>query len=283
MKTVILGAGGQLAFDLKKQLKDWELVPLTIHDLDITDHDKVDQILKEIQPEVVINTAAFVRVDDCEEQMGKAFQVNAFAVRNLAQTCEEVGCTLVHISTDYVLGGEKQEPYTEEDPPNPLSVYGASKLAGEYFARNYCSQHIIVRSSGLYGIAGSQGKGGNFVETMLRLAEEGKTIRVVDDQVLTPTYTKDLARGIKSLLENGARGVYHLTNQGQCSWYEFAREIFKISGMDPNLAPTTSNEFARPAKRPPYSVLDNQKAVNKMVDKLPAWKDALVRYIAERS
>jgi dTDP-4-dehydrorhamnose reductase len=187
------------------------------------------------------------------------------------------------MSTDYVFRGEKKDPYVEDDLLRPLNVYGVSKLAGEYFVQNICQKYFIVRTSGLYGLAGSRGKRGNFVELMLRLAQEGKEIRVVDDQVLTPTYTMDLARKIKELIAMEQFGLYHITNNGQCSWYEFAKEIFEASHLQANLHKTTTREFGARARRPDYSVLRNRALEKIGMDDLRTWKEALRAYLAARS
>jgi dTDP-4-dehydrorhamnose reductase len=239
-------------------------------------------VLSGIKADVVINTAAFNRVDDCEDDPAHAFSVNSFGPRNLAQACAEWDCALMHISTDYVFGGEKSKPYTEDDSPNPLSVYGASKLAGEYFVRNICRKHFVVRTCGLYGSAGSRGKSGNFVETMIRLAREGKPVRVVDDQILTPTSTQDLSEKLKELVQTQAYGLYHITNHGQCSWYEFAAEIFGLLALKPDFGRTTTKEFGAKARRPPYSVLASTKLESLGLTELPRWEDALERYLLEK-
>jgi dTDP-4-dehydrorhamnose reductase len=284
MKIVILGAGGQLATDVEKVMSDWELFPLRHADLDVCNHAAVRKRLTEIEPEAVINTAAFHRVDDCEDQVEKAFQVNAYAVRNLAQICADLDCRLVHISTDYVFGGDKRTPYTEDDPPHPLNVYGVSKLCGEYFVRYVCPNHMIIRTSGLYGVTGSSGKGGNFVETMIRLAKEGKPIRVVEDQVLAPTYTLDLAMAIRGRLESGQTGLVHLAGGGECSWYEFAKAIFELARVDADLSPTTTSEYQLQARRPPYSVLASAAPEGRApVNPLGPWKQGLSKYLAERA
>lgn len=179
--------------------------------------------------------------------------------RNLAQVCADLGCALMHISTDYVFGGEKRSLYSEEDVPNPLSVYAVSKLAGEYFVRNICPRHYVIRTSGLYGVARSSGKGGNFVETMIRMAKANRAIRVVNDQVLTPSYTRDLAFKIRELIPTREYGLYHMTNSGQCSWYEFAREIFARLGLKPVLEPTTIEAYGSKAARAQYSALANNR------------------------
>jgi len=282
MRVVVIGANGQLGTDLVKVLSDWDLVPLSHADLDICDFVYTRKVLEDAKPGIVINAAAFTRVDDCEEEVSKAFWVNGFAVRNLAEVCRDINCVLMHISTDYVFDGMKKAPYTENDPPNPLNVYGVSKLTGEFFVRNICPKHFIVRTSGLYGVAGSSGKGGNFVEMMIRLAKEGKPIRVVNDQVLTPTYTKDLAEKIKELLQTEAYGLYHITNSGQCSWYEFASKIFELLGMKPDFGPTTSAEFGAKAKRPAYSVLAGERLQQLGLDYVRPWWQALAAYLTER-
>jgi dTDP-4-dehydrorhamnose reductase len=278
-RVAVIGANGQLGTDLVEVFSNWDLVPLTHADLEICDFVHKREVLGRIKPDVVINTAAFVRVDDCEDEVSKAFWVNAFAARNLAHVCANLDCTLVHISTDYVFDGKKREPYTEEDLPNPINVYGASKLAGEHFVQGICEKYLIIRTSGLYGKAGASGKGGNFVETMIRLAEEGKAIRVVDDQRLAPTYAKDLAETVEELVQSREWGLYHITNNAECSWYEFAQAIFEELGMKVDLEPTTSTDYGAKARRPACAVLAHQKA-RQLGLRIPrSWKDALVAYL----
>lgn len=282
MRIVILGAGGQLAYDLQREIAEWDLILFSHDELDICDYPRVRQKLAEIQPRFVINTAAFVQVDACENEVKKAFSVNAFAVRYMAQVCSDIDCSLVHMSTDYVFGGAKQSPYTEEDLPNPLNVYGASKLVGEYFVRNLCPKHFIFRTSGLYGVVGSSGKGGNFVETMIRLARKGKPIRVVNDQVLTPTYTRDLAKAIKGLMCTDSYGLYHLTNGGSCSWHRFAAAIFKLAQMNPDLRSISTDAYEAAAERPSYSVLTSHRLKGVGINPLRPWQDALKAYLHEK-
>ena len=279
MRIVIIGATGQLGTDLVEILSREDLILFTRSDLDIRGAVQVRQALVHAKPDIVINTAAFNRVDDCEDDPVEAFAVNAYGARNLALVCADLDRPLMHLSTDYVFGGEKATPYLEDDAPNPLSVYGVSKLGGEYFVRNLCPKHFVVRTSGLYGKAGSRGKGGNFVETMLRLAGEGKPIRVVDDQVLTPTYTRDLATTLAGLAQTNAYGVYHITSRGQCSWYDFAAKIFLFLGLKAELTPTTAKEFGAKASRPAYSVLAQTKLEPLGIGNLPTWEDALRRYL----
>ena len=233
------------------------------------------------RPEVVINTA-FHHVDNCEDEWERAFNVNALACNNLASTCADLDTTLVHISTDYVFSGMQSTPYTESDLPDPLSAYGASKVAGEFFVKTYCPNHIIVRSSGLYGVAGASGKGGNFVETMDRLAKAGKPLSVVDDQIMVPTYTNDLADKIVEVIRAGGRGIFHITNGGSCSWYEFAGQIFECAGLRPELSPTTTEAYGSKGARPAYSVMSSEKLKPLGVDPLPPWRDALRRYLAQK-
>ncbi|HXH07154.1 MAG TPA: dTDP-4-dehydrorhamnose reductase [Vicinamibacterales bacterium] len=282
MRIVVIGASGQLGTDLMRSLGREEAIPLTHRDLDVCDHTAARAALERSKPTVVINTAAYHRVDECEENVERSFRVNAYAVRALAEICRELDAVLVHLSTDYVFGGERRLPYGEEDRPMPLNVYGVSKLAGEHLLQAAWHRHFIVRSSGLYGTAGASGKGGNFVETMLRLAREGKPIRVVDDQVLTPTFTKDLARKIRELISTEAYGLYHVTNEGECSWYEFARTIFELLGLTPDLAPTTTAAFGARARRPSYSVLRHGRLRALGLDDLRPWRDALQEYLREK-
>jgi dTDP-4-dehydrorhamnose reductase len=242
----------------------------------------------------VINTAAFHRVDDIErdpEATRQAFLVNAAAVHHLARACTRHRARLLHLSTDYVFSGGQDGgpagPYGEDAVPTPMCAYGMSKLTGERLIRladpadRPGEAHVVVRSSGLYGVAGSAGKGGNFVETMLRLAREGKPIRVVDDQVTTPTYTRDLADGIARLVAaNPPGGVYHLPSGGACSWFEFARQIFAFCGLTPSLTPVSSVEFGAPARRPsPNGVLANTRAPALGLPPLRPWPEALAAYL----
>lgn len=284
MRILLIGAAGQLGQDLLPVLEKGghKVVPVTHEQLEICSAEVVREAVASAQPQCIINTAAFHRVDDCEDQAEKAFAVNVMGVRNLAQAAEHAGAVLVHFSTDYVFGGEARTPYVETDLPQPLSIYAMSKLAGEFAARRYCSRHFVIRTCGLYGMGGSRSKGGNFVETMLKLAAQKKTIQVVADQIVTPTSTADLAERLAPLIESENYGLYHMTNTGQCSWHEFAAEVFRLAKITADLQPTDSQSFGAKARRPAYSVLDNCRLRSVGVDEFRSWQEALGDYMRER-
>jgi dTDP-4-dehydrorhamnose reductase len=285
MKILLIGANGQLGRDLLKvfQTAGDTVVPVTHAQLDVCSETQIAEAMANVKPDLVLNTAAYHRVDECENQSALAFQVNGTAVMNLARASKAAGAALVHYSTDYVFGGyEKGSPYDETDLPAPVNVYGTSKVVGEHLIAAYTDRYFAIRTCGLYGIAGSAGKGGNFVETMLKKAIASDAIRVVDDQILTPTYTVDLAQATRSLILTGKYGLYHISSEGQCSWYEFTRYIFERAGLEAKLSPVKSAEFASPVRRPANSVLSKAKLHSVGVS-IPSWKDALPRYLEERS
>lgn len=286
-KVAIIGSGGQLGSDLARALSQDTGIDLHLLDhssVECSDRLSVEKALFSIRPEVVINCAAFVRVDDCEGMAERAFSVNAHGAGYVAQACAGLDATVVYISTDYVFDGRKNTPYKEEDKTNPLNVYGESKLQGEKLVSEKCARHFIVRTSGLYGhrLSGKGGVATNFVETMLKLAENGKSIRVVDDQVLTPTFTKDLAGAIAGLIRTDQYGTYHVTNSGQCSWFEFGKAVFELSGLSPDYGPISSEEYGAKANRPGYSVLDNTRFNSLGAIPLRAWEEALKQYLELR-
>ncbi|MFQ5862618.1 MAG: dTDP-4-dehydrorhamnose reductase [Candidatus Brocadiales bacterium] len=282
MRVAIIGANGQLGNDLLKAFQE-ETVPLTHDDIEITNPGRVDLVLGTIRPDVVINTAAFHRVEDCETEYAKAFEVNAIGAMNVARVSEKLGAALIHISTDYVFDGKKHEPYLEDDLPNPLNTYGLTKLAGEYYVRNLCSRHYVVRTSSLFGLAECRAKGGNFIDTMLRLAKEQPELRVVDDQFFAPTYTWDLTQKIKELATRERYGIYHMANSGQCSWYEFATRIFELEGLHSvNIKKVSQEEFRSKVMRPSYSVLGSKELNALGLGPLRPWQDALEDYMAQR-
>ena len=285
-RVMLIGANGQLGSDLSREIQSGphDLVPLNRTDMDIRDHEHVADLLASLQPHVILNTAAFHKVEACELDAEQAFAVNSIAIRNLAIAANRIGAYLVHVSTDYVFDGEAGVPYPEEAMPNPVNVYGVSKAAGEFFVRSLCRRHLIIRTSGLYGIAGSSGKGGNFVQTMLRHGRDKGVVSVVTDQVLSPTYTFDLARTIRRLAETDAQGLYHVTNTGSCSWYEFAKAVFEVSGMQAEVRPidtaaSGSTASGSTVRRPAYSVLANRRLEREGYEPLPTWSAALKHYL----
>lgn len=283
MRIAVLGAHGQLGRDIVPRLAG-EVVVLTRADADLADPASVRAKLTALKPDVVVNCAAYNFVDKAEAEPDAAFRVNADGVRHLADVCRESGAYLVHVSTDYVFGLEeaRAKPLTETDPPGPVSAYGLSKLTGEYWARMRCPNGLVVRTCGLYGVWGSGGKGGNFVETMLRVAGQGKPLRVVADQRCGPTYTADLADALVTLIGKRVTGLVHATSAGDCSWHEFAAEIFRQSGVTADLTAISSAEFGAPARRPGYSVLACDRLTGAGVAMRP-WKDALAAYLRERT
>lgn len=286
MKVVLIGANGQVAQDISRYFaadsKPSTLVPVTREQLDIRDAPRVREVIAQARPQIVINTAAFHRVDDCEDQQELAFAVNEAGVRNVAQAAESGGARLVQFSTDYIFDGGKRTPYVESDEARPLSVYGKSRLAGERMVEQNCSRYLIVRTCGLYGLGGSRSKAGNFVETMLRLAAQGKKLNVVNDQICTPTATSDLAQHLIPLLRAGAQGIFHMTNSGECSWFQFAQEIFRAAGVSADLSPTTTAAYAAKAQRPAYSVLDNAALRAAGAKDFRPWQEALNHFLRLR-
>ena len=275
MKILITGSNGMLGHDLREVLKDnHDLVLTTSKTLDITDKKQVMDFIGDSKPDIVINSAAYTDVDGCEENRDLAYAVNGEGVRNLALACREVDCALLHISTDYVFDGTARDPIAEDGEIGPISVYGKSKLEGEKAILEILDKYFIVRTAWLYGINGK-----NFPKTMLELAENHSEITVVYDEVGTPTYTPDLAYGISQLIETDKYGIYHLTNSGSCSWCEFSRLIFEIADKDVKVIPVTASEFARPAPRPSYSVLENKNWIDNGFKPLRDYKEAIREYI----
>jgi dTDP-4-dehydrorhamnose reductase len=283
MKAAIIGANGQLGSDLVRVLSAQKVtvVPFTHKELDVCEADRVDHMLASVRPDVVISTAAFHKVEECEKQPTPSFAVNAIGPRNLALACNRHGGVLVHFSTDYVFDGKRRQPYTEDDLAHPVSVYGVSKLAGERMVPFSCERYFVIRTCGLYGVAGSSGKGGNFVETMLKKAAEGAPIRVVNDQVLTPTFTRDLAETVSQLIRTQVYGLYHVSAEGECSWYEFARKIFELENLKVDLKPVNTSEFPSPVQRPAYSVLSKRKLSGLGIRVRP-WEEGLASYLTLR-
>lgn len=281
MKIAIIGSTGQLGTDLVKVLqREHEIIGLTHKDLEVTDYNSC-LILRQHRPDVIINTAAFHKTDQCEEEPLKTFLVNAIGAKNTATVSKEIGATTILISTDYVFGGSKNEPYTEDDVPNPINTYGISKLAGELYTKQN-PKHYIIRLASLFGVAGASGKGGNFVETMVTKAKNNEIISVVDDMWMSPTYTKDAAATIKKIIESSLPfGTYHATNQGYCTWFQFTQEIFKYVGLNPTLKPTKTRQMQTKAQRPRFSALKSAKLPKHGLE-TREWKEALRCYLIEK-
>ncbi len=278
-QVVVTGARGMLGRDLVKVLeeKGLDVTALSRKELDITEKGQCASLLKGLRPVIVINCAAFTKVDLCEEKSTLAFKVNAKGPKYLADVCRQMGARLVHISTDYVFDGSSKRPYREDDQPSPINVYGKSKLKGEEAVRKSGADHLIVRTSWLFGKNGP-----NFIKTMLELSREKELLQVVDDQRGCPTYTKDLARGIVLLIEKGAQGTVNLANSGSCSWYELCCFAIEETGIkNVKVVPVSSEVFKRPAKRPRYSVLDLSRFKAITGSSPRSWKEAVKGYLEE--
>lgn len=283
MRVAIIGANGQLGSDLCDVLSQkHEIVPLTHNEVDISNFTQVREVISSIRPSVVLNTAAAHNVPRCEEDPALAYLVNGVGALNLAKISNEFKFILVHYSTDYVFDGQKAKPYVESDETNPLNVYAVTKLAGENFVRNYSEKGYIVRISGIYGKVPCRAKGGNFITTMIRLANTKPEVMVVNDEILTPTSTKEIAINSMSLIQNNPEyGIYHMTAEGQCSWYEFAREIFSVLKLKTPLFETSVAQMPMLVKRPFYSVLENKKLKSAGLNHMSSWKESLHHFLKE--
>ena len=270
MRLLVTGAGGQLGLELAEVLpgRGHETVALSRTELDISDPDAVEDAVKVHSPDLLVNAAAYTDVDGCETETDLAYAVNALGPRNLAQVCERLECELLHVSTNYVFDGEADTPYEPFDLPNPISAYGRTKLAGEEYVKHLTRRWYVVRSAGVYG------RGHNFVRTMLRVAGERDVLKVKADEFISPTYARDLAEGIAGLAESGRYGLYHLTNAGSCSWYEFTQEIFRLVGVEVDVVPIPGSEYPLPAARPANGVLSSLGSFE-----LRHWREALTDYL----
>ncbi len=290
MKIAVIGANGQLGKDVCEAFVNNgdEVIELDLgrsgkEQINIAEMDSVSKTLKEYAAvDLVVNTAAFHNVEGCEKDPEKAFKVNGVGSINLSLVCNEIDKPLLHISTDYVFDGQKKKPYVESDRPVPLNVYGNTKLSGEHFIESMAKKYFVLRVSGIYGKNPCLAKGGmNFVDLMLKLAKERPEVRVVDDEVLTPTFTEDIAAQVVKLAHSGDAqyGLYHATAEGSCSWYEFAREIFKLAKSEVTLKKAAPGEFAITVNRPKYSVLENKFLKDQGLNVMPPWQDGLKRYL----
>ena len=281
-RMMIIGANGQLGTDLVNYFASrYDLICLTEKEIEVSDIQSVNEALTTNKPRIVINTAAFHKVDECERQPVRSYEVNSLGVKYIAQCSQQIGAKLVHISTDYVFDGQKQSPYTEVDIPHPLNVYGVTKLAGEYFMANEMDDYLILRVSGIYGKHKCIGKGGNFINAMLRQYRSGNEIRVVSDEILTPTSTVEICRQLDVMVKNDLKGLYHTTNEGQCSWYEYARKIFHILKLEVEIRPVPVSFFPMTVKRPTYSVLENHRLKEYHLNIMNDWDVALEEFLSK--
>jgi len=281
MRVAVIGSNGQLGTDLMKALQDGhDAIGFTHENLEVSDYNSCLK-LKEHHPDVIINTAAFHKTDQCEDDLVKTFSVNTIGARNVTAISKEIGAITVLISTDYVFDGNKKKPYTEDDPTSPINSYGISKLAGELYTKQN-PKHYIARVASLFGTAGASGKGGNFVETMIAKAKNNEVISVVDDMWMSPTYTKDAASMLKKIMEMKLPfGTYHVANQGYCTWLEFAEEIFKIMGLNTTLQPIKTRQLQVKASRPEFSALENA-GLSRHGLHMREWRTALNEYLIEK-
>ena len=277
MKILVTGVKGQLGYDVVKELekRGIEAVGVDIDEMDITDAASVDKVIKEANPDAVIHCAAYTAVDAAEENEELCRKVNADGPRNIARVCKELDIKMIQISTDYVFDGTGERPWEPDDQCGPKSVYGQTKYEGELAVQETLDKYFIVRIAWVFGINGK-----NFVKTMLGLSEKYDTLRVVNDQFGSPTYTYDLAKLLVDMVLTDKYGIYHATNEGICSWYDFACAIFKEAGIEMNVIPVTSEEYGAKANRPANSRMSKEKLVENGFAKLPAWQDALSRYVA---
>lgn len=276
MKVLVTGVKGQLGYDVVNELekRGHTAIGTDVEEMDITDAEKVREVLDAEKPDAVIHCAAYTAVDAAEDNVELCRKINAEGTENIAKACKELGCKLLYVSTDYVFNGEGERPWEPDDEREPLNVYGQTKYEGELAVEKYVEKFFIVRIAWVFGINGK-----NFIKTMLRLGEDHDELTVVADQIGSPTYTYDLARLLVDMIGSDKYGRYHATNEGLCSWYDFAVEIFRQAGMDVRVRPVTSEEYPAKAKRPHNSRMDKVKLEENGFERLPNWKDALGRYL----
>lgn len=277
MKIIVTGVKGQLGYDIVKALEnDHDVIGIDYQQLDLCDNEKTTTFILNHQPQVVIHCAAYTAVDLAEEQQKKCFSINVDASKTIATACKKINATMIYFSTDYVFSGEGTCFYKEDDVKQPINVYGHSKFLGELAVSNTLDKYFIFRISWVFGINGN-----NFVKTMLKLAKTNNTLTIINDQIGSPTYTVDVATMMKEIINSNHYGTYHLTNEGTCSWYEFAQTIFKLSNINIVLVPILTKNYPTKAKRPLNSRLDKTKLSENGFNRLPSWKNALERYILE--
>jgi dTDP-4-dehydrorhamnose reductase len=286
MKVAVLGANGQLGHDVAAAFaaQGNAVTGLTHEQVEVASIESVRSVLEGLRPDLVVNTVAFHHVEKCEADPALAFAVNGVGARNVAQVTDSLGASLIHISTDYVFDGNKAAPYIEEDRPQPLNVYGNTKLSGEHFASSINPRHFVVRVSAIYGENPCRAKGGlNFVELMLKLAREREELRVVDDEFISPTPTSQIAQQLLVLSKSAHYGLYHATAEGSCSWFDFAAAIFELTGTRVRLERARPGEFPAKVPRPKYSVLENKSLKSRSLNVFTPWQDGLARYLAQRA
>jgi dTDP-4-dehydrorhamnose reductase len=275
LRAVVVGSGGQLGRELVALLGAELAWAGDRAEVDVTDERAVSALVARVKPDVVFNATAWNRVDAAEAEVAAAFAVNAFAPHLLARAARDAGALLVHYSTDYVFDGTATRPYREDNTPRPLGVYGASKLSGEHLVAAAGGEHLVVRTSGVFGRGGSEQKGGSFVERILAQARAGQPLRVVADQVFAPTFAPDLAAASIALVRSGARGLFHVTNAGSCSWHDLAVAALACAGLDVPVEPISIAALGLPARRPAYSVLDASRCLERGLPPLRCWRDTL--------
>jgi len=280
MKALVAGASGQLGLALVAQLGDRVAWSGGRTALDVRDPAAVAHLVREVRPDVVFNASAYNNVDGAETQIAEAMAVNAAGPGNLARAARDVGALIVHVSTDYVFDGAQSQPYGEQDCPHPLGVYGTSKLAGEHLVRNSGAEHLVVRTSGLFGAGGSRIKGGSFVERILARARSGQALKVVSDQAFSPTYAPDLAAALLLLVEKHARGLVHVTNSGSCTWHGLAVEALRCAGLDTPVEEIHARDLLSPAHRPPHSILSKERYESFGLKALRPWSDAVKEFLS---
>jgi dTDP-4-dehydrorhamnose reductase len=282
MRVAIVGAQGQLGRDASQAFTDYgdQVIALGHADIDVSDIDSVDKALRDLRPEVIVNTAAMHQVERCEQDPTLAFAINALGPRNLGMVAQELGAILMQISTDYVFDGVKRTPYKEDDVPRPLNTYGNTKLAGEHYVRCTADRHFVLRTSGLYGKHPCRGKGGlNFVDLMLKLGRERGKVRVVASEETTPTSTYELAQQMVTLSRSDSFGLFHASAEGSCTWYDFAREIFALAGVAVKVEVADPQEFTAKVPRPSYSVLENAALKARSLNCFRSWQEGLRQYL----
>lgn len=282
-KVLVIGGAGQLGREIVATFTDFDVVSPPHAELDLEDAAAVETALQAQRPTLVVNLAAYHHVEQCERTPDRAFAVNALAVDHLAHACAAAGAILATFSTDYVFDGSADAPYAEDDRTNPLNAYGASKLAGEHLVRRHGPRHLIVRTSGLYGHRPSSVKGYTFIDRVLRQAETGEAVRVVDDVTFSPSYAPHIARAFRLLIESGATGTFHLTNAGATTWHAFASEAFALAGLDARPEAVPSSAFPSIVKRPRYSALAHRAIAALGLPPMPDWREGLAEYVRIRN